>query len=45
LYYGNGTTAQEAEAMAEKVRATYPNQQVDVYNGGQPHYWYVVGIE
>jgi hypothetical protein len=45
LYYGNGTTAAEAEAMAEQVRAVYPNQQVDVYEGGQPHYWYVVGIE
>ena len=45
LYYGNGTTADEAASMAEQVRAAYPNQQVDVYEGGQPHYWYVVGIE
>jgi DAK2 domain fusion protein YloV len=45
LYYGNGTTAEQAEVMAEQVRTVYPNQQVDVYEGGQPHYWYVVGIE
>jgi uncharacterized protein len=45
LYYGNGTTAAEAEGVAGQVRAAYPNQQVDVYEGGQPHYWYVVGIE
>lgn len=45
LYYGNGLTANDAEQVAEQVRATYPNQQVDVYAGDQPHYWFVIGIE
>lgn len=45
LYYGNGVLAQEAEQVAEVVRAAYPNQQVDLYMGGQPHYFYIVGIE
>ena len=45
LYYGNGLTAADAEQVAEQVRAAYPNQQVDVYAGDQPHYWFVIGIE
>ena len=45
LYYGNGMTAAEAEQVAGQVRAAYPDQQVDVYAGDQPHYWFVIGIE
>ena len=29
----------------QAVRQAYPDQQVDLIFGGQPHYYYVVGIE
>lgn len=45
LYYGNGLTADDAEAAAQLVRDAYPAQQVDVYAGEQPHYYFLVGIE
>ena len=45
LYYGNGLTTADANVVATQVRAMYPNQQVDVYAGDQPHYWFVIGIE
>ncbi len=45
LYYGESVAAAQAEAAAEAVRADYPEQEVIVLYGGQPHYHYIVGIE
>lgn len=45
LYFGNGMTAAQAEAMADQVRAAYPDQAVEVIPGNQPHYYFVIGIE
>jgi DAK2 domain fusion protein YloV len=45
LYYGNGVGRGDAEAAGESIRQAYPNQQVDVIQGGQPHYFFIVGIE
>jgi len=45
LYYGERVAAAEAESAAEAVRARYPEQEVTVLYGGQPHYHYIIGIE
>jgi uncharacterized protein len=45
LYFGNGMTETEAEAHVAKIREAYPNQQIDLFPGGQPHYFFVIGIE
>ncbi|MDW8396495.1 MAG: DAK2 domain-containing protein [Anaerolineae bacterium] len=45
LYYGNGLSQVEAERIAARVREIYPELQVDLVAGGQPHYFFVVGIE
>jgi hypothetical protein len=45
LYYGNVVTANEAEVLAEQIRKTYPAHQVEVVNGGQPHYHYIISVE
>lgn len=45
LYYGNGMSPAEAERIAERVRESYPELQVDLVAGGQPHYFFVVGVE
>jgi hypothetical protein len=45
LYYGNGVGEADAAAAGDAVRQAYPDQQVDLIYGGQPHYYYVVGIE
>jgi len=45
LYYGNGQNADEASAVAERVRAAYPTQQVDLIPGDQPHYFFIAGVE
>ena len=45
LYYGENKTAEEAEALKEKVSNAYPDCDVEAYEGGQPIYYYLVAIE
>jgi dihydroxyacetone kinase-like predicted kinase len=45
IYYGAPSTAEEAEALAQEIRAVYPSLQVDIVYGGQPHYSYIVSLE
>jgi DAK2 domain fusion protein YloV len=45
IYYGQPVTREEAEAMADRVRAAYPNQEVELIDGGQPHYHYIFSVE
>ncbi len=45
LYYGEAITANEAEGLAEKIRQTYPAQAIEVVNGGQPHYHFIISVE
>lgn len=45
LYYGADTTAEAAGAAARALGAVYPELEVQVVNGGQPHYFYVVSVE
>ncbi len=45
LYYGAEVKEKEAEEMAEKIEEKYPDLEVTYYYGGQPHYFYLIGIE
>ena len=45
LYYGEGVSEEEAQALAEKVRDAFPEQEVEVLYGGQPHYPYILSAE
>jgi hypothetical protein len=45
LYYGESITANEAEVLAEKIRQAYPAQEIEVVNGGQPHYHFIISVE
>jgi hypothetical protein len=45
FYYGAGLTEAEALPMVEAVRERYSAQQVDIFFGGQPHYFFVIGVE
>jgi hypothetical protein len=45
IYYGAQSTAEDAEALADEIRAVYPSLQVDIIYGGQPHYSYIVSLE
>ncbi len=45
LYFGNNMTQATAEQIAQAVRQHYPSLEVDLYEGQQPYYFFVIGIE
>jgi len=45
IYYGADTKPKEAEEVAESIRERYPQLEIEVVRGGQPHYSYIVSIE
>lgn len=45
IYYGADTESSEAEHIAEVVREKYFAQEVEVVEGRQPHYNYIVSVE
>jgi DAK2 domain fusion protein YloV len=45
LYYGKDVMEQDADSMAEQVRERFPDLEVELQNGGQPVYYYIVSVE
>ena len=45
LYYGQDVTMVEATAVAGQIEALYPDVEVEVIDGGQAHYYYILGAE
>jgi DAK2 domain fusion protein YloV len=45
IYYGDDTTAEEAEAVGDSLDKQHPQLQVEVVQGGQPYYNYIVSVE
>ena len=45
LYWGEGASAEAAAALQEELEDLYGGAEVDVYEGGQPHYPYLVSVE
>jgi DAK2 domain fusion protein YloV len=45
LYSGNGVSAQQTEDLASQMRAQFPEQEVEVVQGGQPHYHFILSAE
>ena len=45
LYYGQETTHAEANRIADVIRSKYSGQEVEVQEGGQPHYQFIMSVE
>jgi DAK2 domain fusion protein YloV len=45
LFYGEDTPHPEVIHIADAIRNTYPELEVEVQEGGQPHYQFIVSIE
>jgi DAK2 domain fusion protein YloV len=45
LYTGSDVTESDAEAMVAKVTEAFPNVEVELQQGGQPVYFYVLSVE
>jgi len=45
IYYGDFVAAAAAQDFAETVRQRYPEQDIELAYGGQPHYHYILSVE
>ena len=45
VYYGEGMSGEDADALAEKITEVLPELEVEIYPGGQPVYYYIVSVE
>ncbi|HIE38537.1 MAG TPA: DAK2 domain-containing protein, partial [Anaerolineae bacterium] len=45
LYYGADVPQEEAEGLAARLQERYPDQEFEVVEGGQPHYFYIISAE
>jgi uncharacterized protein len=45
IYYGQDIDQAEAEKTSNSIRELFPNLEIEVVRGGQPHYDYIISIE
>jgi len=45
VYYGREVTAEAAQDLAARARRRYEGLEVEVVDGGQPHYPYILSLE
>lgn len=45
IYYGESVSPEEAQSAADELAGIYPEQEVELVKGGQPHYHYIVSAE
>ena len=45
IYYGEEVTDQAADALAERLTETFPDLDIELNNGGQPIYYYILSVE
>ena len=45
VYYGEDVTEVKAEALVKKAQEAFPNCEVELNDGGQPIYYYLLSVE
>lgn len=45
LFYGEDVTEEQATVLMEHVAEKYPDVDVEIYEGGQPLYYYFISVE
>ncbi|MFN2215477.1 MAG: DAK2 domain-containing protein, partial [Anaerolineales bacterium] len=45
LFYGQDLSIQEANRIADLVREEYSDLEVELQDGGQPHYQFIISVE
>jgi DAK2 domain fusion protein YloV len=45
IYYGADLSSMQANQLADEVRKTWSEQEVEVVEGGQPHYQIILSVE
>ncbi len=45
LYYGEGVSEEDAGDIADRLREAFPDIEVELFEGGQPIYYYIISVE
>jgi uncharacterized protein len=45
IYFGQESSEAQAEALADKIKILQPELEVEVHDGGQPYYHYIISLE
>ena len=45
LFYGQDMPHSEANRIADVIREKYSNLEIEVQEGGQPHYHFIISVE
>ena len=45
LFYGEDLSSAEANRIVDAVRTAYPAQEIEIQDGGQPHYQFIISVE
>jgi DAK2 domain fusion protein YloV len=45
LFYGKNISHNEVNLIIDKIRLKYPSHEIELHEGGQPHYQFIISIE
>lgn len=45
LYFGNEVTETDADHLKEEASRVFPDAEIELHNGGQPVYYYLIAVE
>ena len=45
LYYGRDITISQAADVGQQIETLYPDVEVELLEGGQAHYFFILGAE
>ncbi len=45
IFVGEHVPQREAESLGEHLGDTWPDAEIEMHNGGQPHYRYIISAE
>jgi hypothetical protein len=45
LFYGEDMPVAEANRIVDVIRAAHPSQEIELQDGGQPHYQFIISVE
>jgi len=45
LFYGEGMPQAEANRVVDVIRSKFPSQEIELQDGGQPHYQFIISVE
>jgi DAK2 domain fusion protein YloV len=45
FFYGNSISKNEVNQITDSIRSQFPEMELEVHEGGQPHYQFIIAIE